>query len=103
MQHTPGPWIWGDDDYRGLYGAGKDSEVLDHAPYEGMWLNHGPNRKADAALLAASPSMAAVLDLIVRRLQADIDDGSRPDQRSMEYLVRKAKEVLPAGWAVGAA
>ena len=58
-------------------------------------------RAVEAALRA--PQMAAALDLIVRRLQADIDDGSRPDQWSMEDLVRKATEALPFGWGIGAA
>jgi hypothetical protein len=55
-KHTPGPWIWGDD-YRGLYGAGPDNEVLCHASYEGMWLSHKPNREADARLIAAAPEL----------------------------------------------
>jgi hypothetical protein len=55
-QPTPGPWIWGDD-YRGLYGAGPDNEVLCYAGYEGMWLTHGPAREANALLLAAAPDL----------------------------------------------
>lgn len=51
----------------------------------------------------SAPAMAAALDLIVRRLQADIDTGSRPDQWSMEALVQKARAALPAGWVIGAA
>ena len=39
--------------------------------------------------------MAEALDLIIRRLQASIDDCSRPDQWSMEALVQKAKAALP--------
>ena len=34
------------------------------------------------------------LEHIVRRLQMDIDDGGRPDQWSMEDLVRKARSAL---------
>lgn len=48
-------------------------------------------------------AMAAALDCIVRRLQMDVDDGSRPDQWSMEDLIRTAKAALPAGWVIGAA
>ena len=55
------------------------------------------------ALTAAAPGMAAALDCIVRRLQMDVDDGSRPDQWTMEDLIRTAKTALPAGWVIGAA
>ena len=55
------------------------------------------------ALAAAAPDMAAALDCIVRRLQMDVDDGSRPDQWSMEDLIRTAKTALPEGWVIGAA
>ena len=58
-------------------------------------------RAVESAVCA--PKMAAALDLIVRRLQASIDDGSRPDQWSMEDLVNKAKDALPASWVIGAA
>ena len=45
--------------------------------------------------LAAKVSiMREALILIMRRLQADIDDGSRPDQWSMEVLIRDAREAL---------
>ena len=56
-----------------------------------------------AAAVAAAPAMAAALDCIVRRLQMDVNDGSRPDQWTMEYLIRTAKAALPAGWVIGAA
>ena len=56
-------------------------------------------RAIEAAVCA--PQMAAALDLIVRRLQASIDDGSRPDHWSMDDLVRKAKAALPDGWVIG--
>ena len=45
----------------------------------------------------------AALDCIVRRLQMDVNDGSRPDQWSMEDLIRTAKAALPVGWVIGAA
>ena len=46
--------------------------------------------------VAGASKMADALDLIIRRLQADIDDGSRPDEWSMESLIEKAKAALPA-------
>jgi hypothetical protein len=38
----------------------------------------------------------AGLEYVARRLQADIDDGSRPDQWSMEDMVRKVRAALAA-------
>ena len=60
MQHTPGPWIWGEN-YRGLYGAGPDNEVLAFAPYEGMWLGYGPAKEANARLIEAAPKLLSAL------------------------------------------
>jgi hypothetical protein len=40
------------------------------------------------------------LEHISRRLQMNIDDGSRPDQWSMEDLVRKAASALSAARSV---
>ena len=42
----------------------------------------------------AMRSALEALEHICRRLQMDIDDGSRPDQWSMEALVRKAAPAI---------
>ena len=52
-------------------------------------------RDANKAVAGAA-KMAEALDLIIRRLQASIDDSSRPDRWSMEAMVEKAKAALPA-------
>lgn len=65
-KHTPGPWTWGQN-YNGLYGAGKDNEVLCHAPYEGMWLRFGDQSKANAKLIAAAPDLLEALVSIYDR------------------------------------
>lgn len=57
---TPGPWIWGDD-YRGLYGAGPDNDVLSYASYEGMWVAYGHRRSQNARLIAAAPELLEAL------------------------------------------
>jgi hypothetical protein len=44
-----------------------------------------------ASLQARAEAATKALDYIARRLQMDIDDGSRPDQWSMEDMVRKAR------------
>ena len=95
MNHTPGPWI--------IWGRADPSQVVaaKDGPFVAQTL--GGNDEGNACMIAAAPQMAAALDLIVRRLQASIDDGSRPDQWGMEELVSKAKAALPAGWAFGAA
>ena len=41
-------------------------------------------------------TLIGALQYIIRRLQMDIDDGSRPDQWSMEDLVRVANDALKA-------
>jgi hypothetical protein len=71
-KHTPGPWIWGDN-YNGLFGAGPENEVLSYAGYEGMWLSYEGERKANAALIAASPDLLQALQL----LQDDIAEYAR--------------------------
>lgn len=53
-KHTPGPWIW-EKDFRGLYGAGKDADVLHWEPYDGMWLGYNDCQQANARLIAAAP------------------------------------------------
>lgn len=51
--------------------------------------------EASAAIKDAEiQELRDALDHIARRLQMDIDDGSRPDQWSMEDLVRKARAAL---------
>lgn len=65
-KHTPGPWIWANG-FKGLYGAGKDNEVLDHAEYEGMWL--GPNAKANASLIAAAPDLLEACKEAIKELE----------------------------------
>lgn len=45
------------------------------------------NREAIAELVGA-------LDYTARRLQVDIDDGSRPDQWSMEDIVRRCRTAI---------
>ena len=107
MQHTRGPWAWrstlgphGAEHLKGpcvveVAATGKQLAILSE------WRTD--RQKADAALMAAALAMATALDCIVRRLQMDVDDGSRPDQWSMEDLIRTAKAALPAGWVIGAA
>ncbi|WP_205168948.1 hypothetical protein [Burkholderia sp. LMG 13014] len=71
IKHTPGPWIWGDE-YRGLFGAGPNNEVLSHEYFEGMWLSHVEHRDANAKLISAAPDLAMALELIA----ADADAGN---------------------------
>ena len=56
---------------------------------------------AIAAISKERKAMAAALDFIARRLQMDVDDGSRPDQWTMEDLIRIAKSALPDWWVIG--
>jgi hypothetical protein len=106
MQHTRGPWVTGNTDPL-LFGVkrGNGTEPLGfvYGPSFPDRSEVGQRALANAQLVASSPAMAAALDCIVRRLQMDVDDGSRPDQWSMQDLIRTAKAALPAGWVIGAA
>lgn len=83
-QHTPGPWIWGDN-FNGLYGAGPRNEVLDYAGYEGMSLRYGPSMQANARLIAAAPDLLEALQAI-----------SNPclDDFSMSCVLEKARAAI---------
>lgn len=87
VTHTPGPWIWGPD-FKGLYGAGPDNDVLHHESYEGMWLAYGSSRLANANLIAAAPDLLRVC----RGLIAVIDAGI-PDPVDID-LYQQALEVI---------
>ena len=105
MQHTRGPWH--------VSGSGPTVYALHGQPQRNRFsATMQAGRRADAPLLelvanaelcATAPAMAAALDCIVRRLQMDVDDGSRPDKWTMEDLIRTAIAALPAGWVIGAA
>jgi hypothetical protein len=86
-KHTPGPWIWGDD-YRGLYGAGPNNEVLCHASYEGMWLRYGPQQEANAHLIAAAPEL---LEAAQKALDECCDLISTDAGRALQYAIAKAR------------
>lgn len=104
MQHTRGPWVTGNTDPL-LFGAqrGNGTEPLGfvYGPSFPERSEVGRRALANAKMVAAAPAMAAALDCIVRRLQMDVEDGGRPDQWTMEDLIRTAKAALPAGWVIG--
>ena len=56
---------------------------------------------AIAEIDADLESMAAALDYIIRRLKMNVDDGSRPDQWTMEDMIRIAKDAIPSWWVIG--
>ena len=95
-QHTPEPWTL--DKKFGVPVIGID--VHDGGPLLPIVdVVHGKNKaeaRKNARLIAAAPKMAAALGYIVRRLQMDIEDGSRPDQWTMEDLIRTARAALPS-------
>lgn len=71
-QHTPGPWIWSEDGLRG-----EDDDVLTRREYEGMWLTHGPNREANARLIAAAPDLLEAVRLLVYSADAKAYQAGR--------------------------
>lgn len=48
------------------------------------------------ALAKRVEALEAAADYVVRRLSVDIDDGGRPDQWSMEDMVRKLHAAMKA-------
>ncbi len=59
------------------------------------WSPHGAKALAELDRLSAELARAhAALQHIIRRLEMDINDGGRPDQWSMEDLVRTARAAL---------
>ena len=91
-KHTPGPWTWGES-YNGLYGSGKDNEVLRFAPYEGMYLDWGSkSRDANARLIAAAPELLEALKKI-----SAIEDLERcGDWEEIEQAREIAREIANA-------
>jgi hypothetical protein len=93
-EHTPGPWTWGEY-FQGLYGSGKDNEVLEYFPCEGMFLEHN-RREANARLIAAAPDLLEALKGALGSLlyvQYEYGDqvggwGVRDDR------IRKAREAI---------
>lgn len=101
-----GPWVTGNTDpllFGRPQGNGTEPVGFVYGPSFPERSEVGQRALAAAKVAAGAPAMAAALDHIVRRLQMDVDDGSRPDQWSMEDLIRTAKAALPAGWVIGAA
>lgn len=102
MQHTPGRWYAESpeedaDDHRErwFWSVRYESEgpMLSAQIAQITSLNTG-HEEANARLIAAAPEMLEALDLIARRLQDHIDDGYRPDQWTMEDLVRTARKAI---------
>jgi hypothetical protein len=61
MSYTPGPWTWGEG-YNGLYGSGRDNEVLTFAAYEGMYLSYSNKyTHGNARLISAAPDLLEAL------------------------------------------
>ena len=105
VHHTPGPWVTGNTDpllFGRSQGNGTEPLGFVYGPSFPERSELGRRALANAKLAAASPAMASALDCIVRRLQIDVNGGSRPNQESMEDLIRTALAALPAGWVIGA-
>lgn len=81
-------WLVGDDSFHAAPSA------ADHYAYsrtQNAWFGY---QACAAARADEVQRLREALEHIIRRLQMDIDGGSRPDQWSMEDLVRKANSAL---------
>lgn len=92
-KHTPGPWIWGEG-YRGLYGAGPNNTVLDHAAYEGMWVAYGPSMDANACLIAAAPELLEALRELDGCYCEAGNDLSKEDRHRHRMTLIKARSAI---------
>ena len=96
LKHTPGPWEVMDGRRVSVVLPNQTAGGYDsHCVALTYSLDARVNAAANARLIAAAPAMAAALNRIAGRLQMDVDDGSRPDQWSMEDMIRVAKAALP--------
>lgn len=90
-KHTPGPWIWADH-YQGLYGAGKNNEVLDYISYEGMWVSEwSETGRANASLISAAPDMLAALEAVELARHTDAEEDWLRATRLTDEALAKAK------------
>jgi hypothetical protein len=96
-KYTKGPWRVGElsncmiDVLHDNKEKGAITMALCRVQARASWLSES---EANAKLIASAPDLLETLDLIVRRLNADIEDGTRPDQWSMQALVDKANDAI---------
>jgi hypothetical protein len=87
-KHTPGPWTWVEG-YNGLYGSGKDNDVLTFADYEGMYLSYSNKyTHGNARLIAAAPDL---LEALKRIKETGVFLGAIA-QEMMDSAIKKAEE-----------
>ena len=93
--HTPAPWLWANDEYEGLYGAGANSPVLEFLRYEGMHLAYVLNRDANARLIAAAPDLLQALRevLMVFEMQAHTASQLTAIRASLAAIAKATKGV----------
>ena len=95
-QHTPGPWIWGDN-FNGLYGAGPNNEVLNYASYEGMWLGYHKAQHANARLIAAAPDLLEALKACIPHLERDDHHTDALSRERPHYAAARAAIAKATG------
>lgn len=89
MSHTPGPWKWlGEPGKRGTLNSAS-GEVIEHAPYEGMWFAryNAEEDAANARLIAAAPELFVALKALTSNPHLDLGDET--------YQVREREGL---GW-----
>lgn len=62
--------------------------------HSGKYTDNQMHAYARAYAAEQTRELVEALERIARRLQADVDDGSRPDQWSMEDLIRVANTAI---------
>lgn len=99
-QHTSGPWnIHSDADLTGeiFFNHSNGKEYLIAQAYSGNYGNSGPEREANAHLIAAAPELLTVLQEIIqigtRNLNA-LADESLPQWKKARAAIAKARGSL---------
>ncbi len=100
-QHTPGPWEWSEDKWRGgysgLYGPNGEDVVVPQHCNDGddgaAWFDDEVLTEPNARLIAAAPDLLAACELAVKNAERAIGDPAMflPIRFACQAAVGKAK------------
>jgi hypothetical protein len=94
---TPGPWAWRGKPGRAQLASAHDT-VIDYAGYEGMWFAAYDEEAdaANAALIAAAPTLYAALDGLLDRCIKELADPQDVEEVANALAALAAARGEPA-------